>query len=73
MRVLSSALFSSCILILIHDDNLFLTEICTITEKPVFYEDKSIFYEQVEKNSDVPEFFVCNIKACNLKIKCPLF
>ena len=43
MRVLSSALFSSCILILIHDDNLFLTEICTITETPVFYEDKSIF------------------------------
>ena len=43
MRVLSSALFSTCILILIHDDNLFLTEICTITEKPVFYEDKSIF------------------------------
>ena len=31
------------------------------------------FYEQTEKTSDVPDFFVCYIKGRKLKIMCPQF
>ena len=32
-----------------------------------------VFYEQTEKTSDVPNFCVCDIKACKLKIMCQQF
>ena len=32
-----------------------------------------VFYEQTEQTSDAPDFFVCDIKACKLKIMCQQF
>ena len=74
MRVLFSALFSSCMIGYIPwwepllDRNFYY-----YTEASLLWGKIHLFYEQTEKTSDVPDFCVCDIKMCKLKIMCLQF
>ena len=74
MRVLSSALFSSCMIGYNLMTTLFRHKFLLLQRSQSSVRKTLFFYVQTEKASDVPDFFcVCDIKACKLKIMCPQF
>ena len=73
MGVLSSALFSSCMIGYTMMITLSWQKFLLLQRSQSFVRKNVFFYEQTEKTSDVPDFFVCDIKACKLKITCPQF
>ena len=70
MRVLSSALFSSCMIGYTMMTTLSWQRFLLLQRSQSFVRKNP---EQTERTSDVPDYFVCHIKACKLKIMCPQF
>ena len=72
MRVLSSALFSSCMIGYTMMTTLSWLTFILLQRSQSFVRKNLFFYEETEEMSDVPDFFVCD-KACKLKIICSQF
>ena len=73
MRVFSSALFSFCMIGYAMMITLSWQKFLVLQRNQYFVRKNLVFYEQTEQTSDAPDFFVCDIKACKLKIMCQQF